>query len=130
MAAVQSILVITKKKALDGWHETLAKFKHLKSYTVTNYHQVKKYGMDYDLVILDEAHNYLSAFQSHLVCGTKSKLKLKVSQSYIFLLMHKVHKACIISLSDWSPFKKVVKYSWFKILGNCIIWQRNLKKVD
>lgn len=122
MAAVQSILVITKKKALDGWHETLAKFKHLKSYTVTNYHQVKKYGMDYDLVILDEAHNYLSAFPKsssmwdEVKAKTKGKPIIYISATpYAQGTQGLYHQ---FALSDWSPFKKWSSgYSWFKTFG-------------
>ncbi len=53
-SAAKNILVITKKKALKGWEETLAAFDHSKNYTVTNYHQAHKLTNKYDLVLLDE----------------------------------------------------------------------------
>ena len=56
------LLVITKKKALDGWNETLDAYKPSCSITLTNYHNVWKIRERFDLVILDEAHNYISSF--------------------------------------------------------------------
>jgi len=56
------ILIITKKKALEGIMETLNLLPHLKNkVTLTNYHQVKHIKQSFDVVILDEAHAYLSA---------------------------------------------------------------------
>ena len=52
----KSILVFTKKAAIEGW----MKFKPFmtKHYHITNYEQVSKLDRDdYDLVIVDEAHN-------------------------------------------------------------------------
>jgi len=52
----ENILVLTKKAAIDG----IKKFKAnmTKSYTITNYEQVSKLNKDnYDLVVIDEAHN-------------------------------------------------------------------------
>ena len=59
---VSKVLVITKKKAMDGWNETLAKYKPSKTFDIINYHQAHKKTGYYDLVILDEAHNYISSF--------------------------------------------------------------------
>ena len=61
-SAAKNIRVITKKKALGGWHETLSAFPHSKNYEVINYHQAHKCTGKCDLVILDESHNYISAF--------------------------------------------------------------------
>ena len=61
--AITNILVITKKQAIKGWEDTLKQFQHTKNYKVTNYHQAHKLKeSDYHLVILDEAHCYLSAY--------------------------------------------------------------------
>lgn len=52
------ILVATKKAAIPGWLSEIAASGAAKNYTVTNYEQVKKLTpADYDLVIVDEAHN-------------------------------------------------------------------------
>ncbi len=60
----ETCLVVTKKKAKDDWEKTLKMFKHTKDYSVINYHQVLKMDKPdaYDVVILDEAHNYITAF--------------------------------------------------------------------
>lgn len=57
----KNVLILTKKKALPGWEETLSTFATDRKYTVTNYHQACHLKAEYDLVILDEAHSYLSA---------------------------------------------------------------------
>jgi superfamily II DNA or RNA helicase len=59
----QNILIITKKKALKGWEDTLEAFSHSKSYDAINYESLHKMPFkEYDLVILDEAHANLSAY--------------------------------------------------------------------
>lgn len=57
---INSVLVITKKAAIDGWLKfTSDKELNLKHrYTVTNYEQVHKLdATKYQLVIIDESHN-------------------------------------------------------------------------
>lgn len=55
MSKAKKILVLTKKAAIPGWH----KFDDFmtKDYTITNYEQAHKLPKDFDLVIIDEAHN-------------------------------------------------------------------------
>jgi len=122
-AKVQNILVLTKKKALDGWHEHLEKFSHTKNYTITNYHQAKKFkASDYDLVILDEAHNYISSFPKvsaiwrHVKELTRGKPIIYLSATPNAqgeqMLYHQ------FALSDWSPFRKWSSaYRWFDTFG-------------
>lgn len=56
------VLVITKKKALEGWQNTLSKYITNKPFTLTTYTQVHKLPSKlWPLVILDEAH-YLSGY--------------------------------------------------------------------
>lgn len=65
MDNVSKILIVTKKgKPLDGWQSLLSQFAKSTSidYDVINYHQVHKMPKDYDCVILDEAHNYISSY--------------------------------------------------------------------
>ncbi len=62
MSQVSSVLVVTKKKALEGWEETLSSFSPSKDFTLVNYHQVYKLKECYGLVVLDESHNYISAY--------------------------------------------------------------------
>lgn len=65
---ISSVLVLTKKAAISGWHKFIDGNDSLKhKYYVTNYEQVgsmtgKKFNLklnpeDYDLVIIDESHN-------------------------------------------------------------------------
>lgn len=122
-AAVQRILVITKKKALIGWQEHLDRFQHRKQYTVTNYHKAKKCNpTDYDLVILDESHNYISSFPKKSALWSDIK-KLTAGKPIIYMsatphaqgyqmLYHQ------FALSDWSPFSKWTNaYRWFATFG-------------
>ena len=48
-----NVLVLTKKKAIPGWE----KYKGFAFFDVTNYEQAHKIDKQYDLVIVDEAHN-------------------------------------------------------------------------
>jgi len=67
---INSVLVLTKKAAIPGWHKFIVNNELLKhKYYVTNYEQVGKWDQnknkailklnpkDYDLVIIDESHN-------------------------------------------------------------------------
>ena len=57
------VLVVTKKNALLGWQEHLQSCKLVKNYTLVNYHSLHKIGQQrFDLVILDEVHNYVAGF--------------------------------------------------------------------
>jgi len=130
---ITRILIVTKKKAIEGWLETLKQYDHNKIYTVINYHSLNKLkGMFYDLVILDEAHNYISGFPEqsklwHIVASfTKRKPLIYLSatpfaQGYQ-LLYHQ------FKLSNWSPWSnwKTSKH-WFNEFGipkNIFIKQR------
>lgn len=121
--SIESVLIITKKKALDGWQETLEKFSHTKSYDVVNYHQAhKKDKRDYDLVILDEAHNYISSYPKPGKIYREVK-QLVYGKPIIYIsatpyaqgpqqLFHQ------FSLSAWSPWKKYINfYKWFAVYG-------------
>lgn len=119
----QKILVITKKKALDGWFDTLAKYKTDKLFDVVNYHQVdKKNPKDYQLVIIDEAHAYLSKYpkvgeiHKSVAKFTKDKpiiyLSATPSAQGYSLLYHQ------FSLSNWSPWRHYSNfYKWFEVYG-------------
>ena len=116
-------LIITKKKALDGWAETLAKYKHNKQYTLTNYHQAKKFNpADYDGVILDEAHNYLSSFPKMSQLW-KDIAKLTKNKPIIYLSATPYAQGAQLlyhqfKLSSWSPFSKwSTAYTWFRSFG-------------
>jgi len=55
---VHCLLVLTKKNAIPGWHSEIADSGYVGDVCVTNYEQAGKLRAgDFDLVILDEAHN-------------------------------------------------------------------------
>jgi hypothetical protein len=120
-STAKNILVVTKKKALDGWNDTLAKFKHTKNYTVTNYHQVGKVVGSFDLIILDEAHSYLSAYPKtgkiwkdvYYITKRLPIIYLSATpsaQGYQLLFNQ-------LRLSFWTPWKYKNFYEWFRVYG-------------
>ncbi|RLA69422.1 MAG: hypothetical protein DRG30_10200 [Epsilonproteobacteria bacterium] len=57
---IHSVLVLTKKAAISGWHKFTEdeELELAHSYHITNYEQAHKLKpADYDLVIIDESHN-------------------------------------------------------------------------
>jgi hypothetical protein len=123
LTAVNNILVITKKNAINGWEDALNAFDHTKCYTITNYHQAKKFDPQaFELVILDEAHNYISSFpKASKLWSEVQSLTIHKPIIYISatpyaqgpqLLYHQ------FALSTWSPFAKFkTAYTWFKTFG-------------
>lgn len=120
-STAKSILVITKKKALDGWVNTLDSFIHTKQYVVTNYHQVCNITGKFDLVILDEAHSYLSAYPKtgkiwkdvNVVTGKLPIIYLSATPSAqgTQLLFNQFR------LSFWTPWRYINFYKWFEVYG-------------
>lgn len=122
-SVIKNILVITKKKALDGWLDTLAKYKTTKQFTVINYHSLHKLPESkFDLVIIDESHAYLSkypkpgAIYKDVAKFTKGKpiiyLSATPSAQGYSLLFHQ------LKLSDWSPWRHYSNfYKWFEVYG-------------
>jgi len=122
-ANVNKVLVITKPKPLKDWLKTLKAFKHAKHFDVDTYHQVHKIDFSsYDLVILDESHNFISAFPKPGATWKELKPKL-VDKPLIYIsatpysqgpqmLYHQ------FSLSSWSPWASYKTfYSWFRTYG-------------
>lgn len=121
---VNSVLIITKKKALDDWMKTLNACSSwlTKDYTVTNYHQAKNEVACYDLIILDEAHNYISASpKPSAIWKAVKKLAKNLPLIYISATPHAQGRHQLyhqFALSDWSPWVKFKNfYKWFKIYG-------------
>lgn len=118
----KDILVITKKKALGGWKETLANFTHTKNYTVTNYHQAHKVTKRPGLVILDESHNYVSSVPKPGKIHTDVLAKVYGCPIiYISATPHAQGHQMLFhqfQLSAWSPWKDYRNfYKWFKVYG-------------
>lgn len=121
--AVAKCLVITKKKALDGWLDTIAKYKPAKQLDVTNYHQVAKLGpMDYDIVIIDEAHSYVSGYPKTSKMWADVK-RMTLGKPIIYLSATPYAQGYQLlyhqfALSSWSPWKKHKNfYQWFAMYG-------------
>lgn len=121
---VERVLVITKKNALGGWNETLENFAHSKQYTVTNYHQVSKLtdSSAFDLVILDESHNYVSSFPKvSKLWKVVAKLVRNKPIIYISATPYAQGPQLLynqFALSSWSPWKKYSSsYNWFRDYG-------------
>lgn len=117
-----NILVITKKKALVGWVDTLSKYKHNKTYECINYESLHKCTFKPDLVIIDEAHSNLGAYPKvgktwkEVYKFTKGKPIIYLSatpsaQTYAQLY----HQ---FKLSSWTPWIKYPSfYTWHKDYG-------------
>lgn len=121
-ANVTNVLVITKKKPLQGWFDTLREFPHDKTYVVTNYHQAHKITFEPDLVILDEAHNYISSYPkksaiwTHVEKVTKGKPILYLSATpHAQGFQQLFHQFALSTWSPWAKFKNF--YLWFKVYG-------------
>lgn len=122
LANVMNVLVVTKKKALPGWTETLEVFPHAKNYTVVNYHQVHKVLVKPDLIILDESHNYISAFPKvGKLWKAVNALTTSVPLIYISATPYAQGPQQLFhqfKLSSWSPWHKHKNfYNWFKLYG-------------
>lgn len=120
---VNSVLILTKKKAIDDWMKTLKAVTFLtKDYAVNNYHQAKHEVACYDLIILDEAHNYISAApKPSAIWKEVKKLTKEIPLIYISATPHAQGRQQLyhqFALSDWSPWAKFKTfYKWFKTYG-------------
>ena len=138
-STAERILVITKKKALTGWEETLADFDHKKHYTVVNYHQAYKYGLNkYDLVLMDESHNYISAFpKPGKIWKELKEICQDIPIIYISATPHAqgpqmlFHQFALCSWNIWHRHSNF--YKWFQMYGlpyNKVINGINIPQYD
>ncbi len=118
----KSILIVTKSKAKKGWEKLLKNFPHTKQYTLVTYGKITSISGRFDLVILDESHNYIAGYPKP---STTWKKVYKVIYGLPILYMtatpHAQGRQQLyhqLALSKWSPFKKYNNfYSWFKDYG-------------
>jgi len=115
----KKVLVLTKKAAIPGWN--LFKDNMTKTFVVTNYEQINRVDSDFDLVILDEAHN--------LGCVGKPSqrvkdIRKKCYNKQLILLSGTpsaetkaslYHQMCISKHSPFDEFKNF--YKWFAKYG-------------
>ena len=139
MSNRKRVLILTKKKALDGWKETLTAYSGdgMTHFTLRNYHAVHKarklksgklkYDLtidpkDYDLIILDESHSYLSAYpKPGVIWKSVKKLTKGLPILYLSATPHAQGYQLLynqLALSNWSPFRKYKNfYEWFREYG-------------
>lgn len=117
------VLVITKKKALDGWNTTISAYKPGFSVAVINYESLKKLeGLEFDFAIIDEAHYGLSSYP-------KPSSTAKVVQKFVYSLpvvflsatpssqsySQLFHQLNVSSNSPWGHYRNF--YDWFRDYG-------------
>lgn len=119
MSMAKNILILTKLAAIDGWY----KFENnmTKNYAIINYEQVSKVVDDYDLIIVDEAHN--------LGCIGKMNKRVREIREIAFnkpvMLLsgtpHAETKASLyhqMCITKYSPFAKWKSfYKFFDVFG-------------
>lgn len=135
---MNNILVITKKKALDGWNDTLSKYQHKKTYFCINYESLHKCTFTPDLVIIDEAHSNLGAYPK---IGKTWKEVYKFTKGTPLIYLSATPSAQTyaqlyhqLKLSSWTPWIKYANfYNWHKTYGiekTIFLGGRQLKQYD
>jgi len=132
----KTCLIVTKKKAIEGWEETLIAWDHNTKFVVINYesiHKIKLGGKiahynistdswvnrdvfitDFDFIILDEAHHAIASIGK--VSATWKKVSLFSKEKPILYLSATPYAETIgqlyhqFKLSDWSPWIKYSNY--------------------
>lgn len=122
-SSAKTILIVTKKgKPLEGWKDTILNYETKKDYTVINYHSVDKIEGSFDLIVLDESHNYISGYPKH------SKLWVKVRKKTAGKLVVYVSATPYaqgpqmlysqLALSSYSPWRSYSTfYGWHRHYG-------------
>lgn len=122
MTKVGNILVITKKRAIEGWEETLELYPVTKNYTVINYEAIHKLSGSFDLVIIDESHANLAAFPK---MGKRAKDVQKITFNLPIIFLSATPSAQSyaqlfhqFAMTKYSPFYNYANfYKWFKDFG-------------
>lgn len=119
---VECVLGVSKKKALEGWQETLSKFAHERPWKMVNYHAVDKVSGRFGLVVLDEAHAYISGYPKRSkiwhdlqerVYGLPIIYNSATSHAQGYHLLYNQ-----LALSAWSPWKRFPTFiDWWKHYG-------------
>ena len=117
------LLVITKKKALKGWQETVAQYKSKLNIHVTTFHQVQKLPeRRWSLVIIDEAHSYVSGFPKPsqmwktikgVVYGAEIIYASATPHAQGYHLLY--HQLALSSCSPWRRYNNF--YAWHRQFG-------------
>lgn len=119
----KKILIITKKKAINGWIDTLKKIKKTKEYVVINYESTHKLVYtNFNLTILDEAHVNLGSYPK---LGKRAKEIQKITYNMPIIYLSATPSAQSHSqlyhqffMTKYSPFRKYKNfYKWFADYG-------------
>lgn len=121
---VQHILIITKKRAISGWDETISRFENTKNlkFTIMNFESLHKLEGSFDLAIIDEAHYAISSYPKpsrtflatrrlvwNLPCIFLSATPSAESFSQLF------HE---LNVTKYSPFSRYRSfYEWHRVYG-------------
>lgn len=122
-SSAQRILIVTKKKASTDWQKTLSNMKLAKHYTLATYHMLSAVPNDaFDLVLLDESHNYISAYPKPGKIWKELRPLVKMKPIvYISATPHAQGLQMLyhqFALCSWSPWAKHSNfYNWFQIYG-------------
>ncbi len=119
---VKNVLIITKKKAYVDWNDVLKNIDKNHVYSLTTFHQVHKVASNFDIVIIDEAHNYISSYPR--TGAIWDNVREKVYGKPILYLSATPHPQGYqqlfhqFALSAWSPWNAYRNfYKWFQDYG-------------
>lgn len=114
-----SVLGVTKKKALEGWQETLANFSHERPWRMSSYHSIGNVDGKFGLVLLDEVHNYISGYPKRSsiwqdlqtrIYGLPIIYNSATSHAQGYHLLYNQ-----LALSAWSPWKRFPTFlDWWR----------------
>lgn len=120
-SAVGTVGIITMKKALGSWKDTLSRCSLTKDYIVINYHKAHTLPKC-DMLILDEAHNYISGYpKPSVIWKSIKKLSSYIPIIYMSATPHAQSMSLLyhqLQLSSWSPWAGYKNfYVWFRDYG-------------
>lgn len=117
------VLILTKSKAVPGWEKTINNYIHLNSYVVSTYQSVHKINhLQFDIVILDEPHAFISGYPKPSETW-KKVFNLVYGLPIIYcsatpyaqgtqLIYHQLR------LCAWGPFDRYNSfYDWYKVFA-------------
>lgn len=122
-SSAQRILIVTKKKASADWKKTLENMTLTKKYFLATYHMLKEVPIGaFDLVLLDESHNYISSYPKPGKIWKELRPLVKMKPIvYISATPHAQGLQMLynqFALCSWSPWAKHSNfYSWFQVYG-------------
>jgi len=115
-------LIVTKKKAISGWDDTLSKWPHTKKFDVINYESLHKLDpRKYDFIIIDEAHHAISGIgRASKTWKTAKRFTIGKPILYLSATPYAEHIGLIyrqLKLSDWTPLPQKNFYDFFRKYG-------------